>query len=131
MVRDTLAAALEMQGYRVAAAADAAAALALLEAASTEAGSCEVEGNEVAPIDLLISDLSMPGMSGLDLIRAAQERKPGLPAILLTGYAGEAAALAVGGALNGRFTLLRKPVSATHLADRVAALLEGVAAPVR
>ena len=39
------------------------------------------------------------------------------------GYAGEAASLAVGNALGGTFTLLRKPVSGLDLADRVATLL--------
>ncbi|HKM64838.1 MAG TPA: hypothetical protein VJY39_20355 [Acidisphaera sp.] len=62
------------------------------------------------------------------LIREAQHRRPRLPAILLTGYAGDAAALAVGGAVGGSFSLLRKPVSGAQLADRVAALLEAVAA---
>lgn len=48
-------------------------------------------------VDLLVSDLSMPGMDGLALITAVQQRRPGLPAILLTGYAREGVSLAVGG----------------------------------
>ena len=44
--------------------------------------------------------------------------------MLLTGYAGDSAALAVGGAAGARFSLLRKPISGEQLADRVAALLE-------
>jgi CheY-like chemotaxis protein len=75
-------------------------------------------------VDLIISDLSMPGMDGVSLIRAAQMRRPRLPAILLTGHAGESTALAVGGELGGPFNLLRKPVTGDHLADRVATLLE-------
>ena len=63
-------------------------------------------------IDILVTDLSMPGMDGLALIRAAQVRRPGLPAVLLTGYAGDGAALAMGGAVSGSFSLLRKPVRA-------------------
>jgi hypothetical protein len=43
--------------------------------------------------------------------------------VLLTGYAGDGAALAVGGAISGSFSLLRKPVSGVHLVDRVRALL--------
>jgi CheY-like chemotaxis protein len=62
-------------------------------------------------------------MDGLALIRAAQQQRPGLPAVLLTGYAGDGAALAVGGALSGSFSLLRKPVSGAQLADRITALL--------
>ena len=37
-------------------------------------------------IELLITDLKMPGMDGLELIRSAKELKPGLPAILITAY---------------------------------------------
>ena len=75
--------------------------------------------------DLLVSDLSMPAMDGLALIREAQQRQPGLPAILLTGFATDAAELAISGAFSGAFSLLRKPVEARVLAERAAVLLEG------
>jgi hypothetical protein len=39
--------------------------------------------------------------------------------VLLTGYAGEVADLAVSGALPDAFSLLRKPVSAAQLVDRI------------
>jgi CheY-like chemotaxis protein len=74
-------------------------------------------------IDIIVSDLTMPAMDGVTLIRAAQERRPGLPAILLTGYAGDGAALAIGGAMSGAFSLLRKPVSGMQLLERIAALM--------
>jgi DNA-binding NtrC family response regulator len=63
-------------------------------------------------------------MDGASLIHEAQKRRPGLPAVLVTGYAGDGATLAVGDvAPNATFTLLRKPTSATELGDLVAALL--------
>jgi CheY-like chemotaxis protein len=65
----------------------------------------------------------MPGLDGLTLIRMAQEQRPGLPAVLLTGYAGDGAALAIGATLSGPFSLLRKPVTGAQLADRINALL--------
>ncbi|NLG71852.1 MAG: response regulator [Chloroflexi bacterium] len=37
------------------------------------------------PVDLLVSDVYLPGISGLDLINRAQARKPGLRVILITG----------------------------------------------
>jgi CheY-like chemotaxis protein/two-component sensor histidine kinase len=37
-------------------------------------------------ISLLMTDLSMPGVSGVDLIRGVNRNKPNLPAVLLTGY---------------------------------------------
>jgi CheY-like chemotaxis protein len=109
VVREILAAQLGEAGYEVAEGGDGAAALDLLDRG--------------APFDILVTDLAMPGMDGVALIRAAQGRRPGLPAILVTGYAGDAAALAVGAAVGGTFALLRKPVTAQQLADQVAASL--------
>lgn len=110
-VRTVLGAELEEHGYSVASAESAADALAYLDAGE--------------PVDVLVTDLSMPGMDGVKLIGEAQRQRPRLRAILLTGYAGEATSLAVSGALSGSFTLLRKPISGAELADRAAALLEG------
>ena len=66
-------------------------------------------------------------MNGIALLHAAQVRRPRLPAILLTGYAGDAANQAIGGAISGSFSLLRKPVSGAQLTDRIATLLEALA----
>ena len=109
VVRDVLAEQLEMAGYGVIAAASGTEALALLSAGEA--------------VDALVTDLTMPGVGGLAVIRAAQERHPGLPAVLLTGYAGDGTALAVGGAISGSFSLLRKPVTGVQLIDRIRALL--------
>jgi PAS domain S-box-containing protein len=116
LIRDVIAEELTDRGYDVIQAARGDAALAVLDADER--------------VDLIICDLSMPGMDGVSLIHAAHARRPRLPAILLTGYAGDAATLAVGGALSGSFSLLRKPVSGAKLADRVATLLEAIALPV-
>jgi CheY-like chemotaxis protein len=40
-----------------------------------------------ATFDLLITDYSMPGMTGAELAKAARERIPGLPILLASGYA--------------------------------------------
>ncbi|WP_395517425.1 hybrid sensor histidine kinase/response regulator [Pseudorhizobium flavum] len=40
-----------------------------------------------ATFDLLITDYSMPGMTGAELAKAARERVPGLPILLASGYA--------------------------------------------
>jgi CheY-like chemotaxis protein len=109
-VREVLAMELQESGFDVLCAASGTEALAFLDA-----------GERLAA---LVTDLSLPGMDGLSVIRAVQERHRGLPAILLTGYAGDGAALAMGGAISGGFSLLRKPVNGTQLADRLATLLE-------
>ena len=46
-----------------------------------------------AHYDLLISDLNMPGMDGLTLIREAQRIDPALPAVVITGYSTESSAI--------------------------------------
>jgi CheY-like chemotaxis protein len=40
-----------------------------------------------AEFDLIISDVVMPGMSGIDLARRAREVRPGVPIVLVTAYA--------------------------------------------
>jgi PAS domain S-box-containing protein len=74
-------------------------------------------------VDAVVTDLSMSGVDGLAVIRGIQARSPGLPAVLLTGYAGDETALALSGAMSGAFSLLRKPVSEVQLLDRLGALL--------
>ena len=65
----------------------------------------------------------MPGMDGLTLIRAAREKCTQLPAILLTGYAGDAATLAIGN-VAGSICLLRKQITGSELADQATMMLE-------
>ena len=110
MVRAVVAGHLEDRGYDIAEASGGLDALARLD------------DGEVA--DLLVTDFSMPGMNGLMLIQEARQRLPGLPALLLTGYADAGILPRIEGALNGATVLLRKPVSGDELAARAAALLD-------
>ncbi|CAH2602799.1 Histidine kinase [Rhodovastum atsumiense] len=109
-VREVLAEQMREAGHAVLDAAEGATALALLEAGEA--------------VDLLITDLSMPGMDGAELIRQARRRRPGLPAILLTGFATEGAGPVAQGGGDGDVVQLRKPIQAEILAGRVAALLD-------
>lgn len=110
MVRETMVEELEAAGYRVHAAADAAEALALIEAG--------------AAVAALVTDLTMPGMDGLGLIREVRRRRPGLPAVLFTGYADDAVTRSRGDPAEERFVLLRKPISGAEVAATVAGLLD-------
>ncbi|QSF43318.1 response regulator transcription factor [Paenibacillus tianjinensis] len=49
-------------------------------------GAAALEIMDQQDIDILVTDISMPGMSGLQLIETASERWPDLRSILLTGY---------------------------------------------
>jgi len=108
MVCEVLARQMETLGHQVLQAPDGLAALARLDA-----------GEQV---DLLITDLSMPGMNGRVLIEEARRRRPGLPALLLTGYA-DTDRWPGHTREDGVTALLRKPVSGDELADRTTALL--------
>ena len=110
LVREIVAQSLEDAGYAVVSAASGAEALVLLDT------------NE--SVDLLVSDLTMPGMDGLTLIREAQQRRQNLPAILLTGFADTVAKLAAKDAINRPFSLLRKPIETRALVERIELLLE-------
>ncbi len=106
MVREVLARELEDRGFLVTTASDGLSALSLLDGGQ--------------PADVLVTDYAMPGMSGLVLIDEARQRRPDLPAVLLTGYAEADAALTM--AQHRLTVLLRKPVSGEVLATRVAGL---------
>lgn len=107
-VREVIAEVLSGRGCQVDAYANAAPALERLRA---------------GPVDVLISDLSMPGTDGLTLIREAQRLQPGLPAVLLTGHAGPELAGAVAKVTGGRVLLLQKPVRGMDLAAQIQELL--------
>jgi DNA-binding NtrC family response regulator len=77
---------------------------------------------ETEPWDLLITDLEMPGIAGLDLITRARRMVPGLPVAVLTGYATLEHAVA---ALRRSATeFLAKPVSADEVIRAATALVE-------
>jgi PAS domain S-box-containing protein len=98
LVRQALGAGLEELGWDVIDVPDGRAALQVLDGE--------------AAVDVLVTDLSMPGLDGLATINAAQRRRPGLPAVLLTGYAHPGAEMID----DPPFLLLRKPVSSSELA---------------
>jgi DNA-binding NtrC family response regulator len=91
-LRITLAANLELEGYEV-----------------VEAGSGEeaLELAESQAFDLVLSDIKMPGMNGVDLFRALKRKWPEVPCILMSAFALED--LVASALSEGVFTLLPKP----------------------
>jgi PAS domain S-box-containing protein len=77
------------------------------------------------PFDLLVTDQSMPGMTGAELVMAAARLRPGLPALLVTGYDRVSGLDQV----EGHVTVLRKPVERAAFLRQVEALLGPAEAP--
>lgn len=94
-------------GHRVTLAEDAEAALEALP-----------EGAE--PPDLLLTDISMPGMDGVELAHRLQQRFPALRVLLASGYSERLLGLDLDAA---RLRLLAKPYRSAELTEAVAALL--------
>jgi two-component system cell cycle sensor histidine kinase/response regulator CckA len=105
LLRMSVARGLERQGWRVRQAADGAAALQRLARERPA---------------VLISDIRMPGLDGIGLTAAARELHPGLPVLLTSGYADEAARAAVPGLGVG---FLPKPYTVKTLGERIRELV--------
>jgi PAS domain S-box-containing protein len=91
-----------------------------LEAADGPSGLRLLEGQQ--RIDLLVTDVGLPGLNGRQLADAARVRWPGLKVLFMTGYA-ENAALN-GGFLDEGMALITKPFPMQTLAARIRAMLE-------
>jgi CheY-like chemotaxis protein/two-component sensor histidine kinase len=70
--------------------------------------------------DLLLADFAMPGMNGAELGKAAQHKQPGLPVLIVSGYADSAAVEAA----LGTGKQLRKPFNVAELGAAVSDLLQ-------
>jgi CheY-like chemotaxis protein len=103
-VREVAVSSLESCGYHLLAAENGLAALDVLAGPER--------------VDLLLVDMAMPGMNGVEVIRRARERYPRLRALLVSGYADIAAFSPAEGDL-----VLQKPYRLARLADSVAEAL--------
>lgn len=106
LLRMSVARGLERQGWRVRQAADGEAALARLQ--------------QERP-SVLVSDIRMPGLDGIGLTRAARTLHAGLPVLLMSGFADEAARAAVPGLQVG---FLPKPFTVKTLGERIRELVQ-------
>jgi putative nucleotidyltransferase with HDIG domain len=68
--------------------------------------------------DLVVSDIKMPGLSGLDLLRAVKGKQPGTPVVLITGN--PSVNSAVFGLRHGAYDYLPKPFSIREVQDLLA-----------
>lgn len=106
---DASPAPLAREGYRIDAAADVGEAVALLGR---------------GPVDLVVTDLALPGGSGLEIARTVKRLHPGTPVILITGWPGRVAAETLES--HGIDAILEKPVGLDTLRTTIATLIERV-----
>lgn len=80
-----------------------------------------LESGSLAEIHCLISDIDMPGMDGVELLRLVHAARPGLPTILITGYPDALKRLPSLGGSNPR--VFTKPFQAQELLTAVSQAL--------
>lgn len=107
-LREALVTTLELAKFRVREAADARQALAQLAE---------------SPVDMVVSDVNMPGMSGHDLLHEIQRLYPGLPTMLITAYG--QISHAVSAMQAGATDYLVKPFEPAVLVDAVSKVVGG------
>jgi two-component system NtrC family sensor kinase len=77
-------------------------------------------GTQGQRFDVVLSDIMMPGsLNGLDLAMMLRHQQPGLPVLLMTGYAAQ-----TGQAMASGFHVLAKPVAASALAAAIGSALQ-------
>ena len=108
-MRDFLAKALKRAGHEVEAVADGEEGLDAL-------------GDRAGRYDLLLTDIVMPGVDGIELARRAAEIDPGLKIMFITGFA--AVALNAGSRAPKEAKVLSKPFPLRDLVDEVAKVME-------
>ncbi|WP_245410999.1 hybrid sensor histidine kinase/response regulator [Microvirga flavescens] len=108
VVRALIVDVLQDLGYRALQAPDGPSGLKLLESASR--------------IDLLVTDIGLPGMNGRQLADHARKQRPGLKILFITGYA-ENAAIA-SGFLEPGMEMITKPFPIEAIASRIREMIE-------
>ena len=106
-IRNGLAEALQGDGYEVACAED---------------GDEGWERFNNGDIDLVITDLKMPGLGGDELLKRILSQAPGFPVIMLTGHG--TVETAVAAMRDGAWDFLTKPVDLNHLSLKVKRALD-------
>jgi two-component system, cell cycle sensor histidine kinase and response regulator CckA len=107
-VRDLAVRVLEPLGYQILMARDG------VEAST-------IEAHHAGAIDLLLSDLIMPGLGGPDLAQHLVRRRPALKVLFVSGMASVALGL---GVVSDRATFLQKPFTPDRLATKVREVLD-------
>ncbi|MBS2029993.1 MAG: response regulator [Deltaproteobacteria bacterium] len=112
-LRITLAANLELSGFEVVEAANGTEALQILEKRA---------------FDVVLSDIRMPGMNGVELFQRIKQARPGMPVVLMTAFAMEG--LVREAVTSGVFAVLPKPFDPAHAVTTISRAASGPAVMV-
>src|SRR5262249_40212433 len=99
---------LELEGYEVVQAPDGRRALQLFEQ---------------EPFDLVITDVRMPGLNGVDLFREIRRLRPGTEVVMMTAFAVER--LLEDALQEGVYTVLHKPFFMEHIQKIISRAIRG------
>ncbi len=108
-LRDLLQDDLEDAGYETIVAVEGKAALARLE-------------KETEHLDLLITDVNMPGLTGYELLKVARTKRPEIPVIVITAFGSVEQAVEM--VKNGAFQYLTKPFETSELLQTITTALQ-------
>jgi two-component system, cell cycle sensor histidine kinase and response regulator CckA len=91
---------------------------------SVESGAVALERLDAA--DVLVTDVVMPGISGVELAITARERRPGLPVVFVSGYTGDTT---IAGSDDPSTAFLAKPFDGDDLLRAVRSTLDATRSP--
>lgn len=112
VVRDLIVEVLQELGYRVLQAVDGPAGLRLLHTPEQ--------------IDLVVTDVGLPGLNGRQLADQARETRPTLKVLFITGYAESVASAS--GFLDAGMAMITKPFPMETLVARIQGMIDPVGA---
>ena len=93
---------------------------------TVESGEKGIEQVLDSPTDLILLDLKMPGMNGVETLRKLREIDPGVPIYIITAFHKEFLDQLGGAAQDGlSFELLHKPIGADEINLLARSVLEG------
>ncbi len=107
VIREGLRRILEIEGFSV---------------ETSASGNLGLERLQDKDFDLVISDLKMPGMNGMDVLKAIKVLQPEVPVIIITGYS--TVDTAVEAMRNGAFDYIAKPFTPDQINEKVRKALE-------
>jgi CheY-like chemotaxis protein len=80
----------------------------------------ELLGSRASEVDLVLLDLTMPGLGGLEVLEQIRQIRPELPVVLMSGYSERYSSSGCADHIAG---FLQKPFSVEDLSERVRAAL--------